>query len=193
MKKSLFLSLLVFLEAFILYFFLVMIGEYLLTERFLITPFISTQAKLILLIIVLLISLFFNYFSPKTFYLTKKFWPLILFIFIASLVGYRAYVRFYNSLQNHPKIYSLSSSWGIQQMPVTITGKNFGPTWKRGKVVVDEVVMEIEIWEEEKIVAHLPVPPRHFKGQLYVIDGQDNRSNPKAFEIRNPDFLKGKH
>ncbi len=170
-----------------------MVGEYLLTERFLITPFISTQVKFTLLIIALLVSLFLNYFSPKIFYLTKKFWLLILFIFIAGLFGHRTYLRFYNSLQDRPKIYQISSDWGIQQMPVVITGKNFGPIWRRGEVMVDEVVMEIETWEEGEIVAYLPVPPRHFKGQLYVIDNQGNHSNYKAFEIRNPDFLKGRH
>lgn len=194
MKKSLFLSLLVSLEAFILYFLLVMVGEYLLTERFLITPFISAQAKFALLIIALLVSLFLNYLSPKVFNLTKKLWLLVLFIFIIGLIGHRAYVRFYDSLQDHPKIYRLSSDWGIQQMPITITGKNFGPVWRKGKVMVDEVAMEIESWEEEEeIVAHLPVPPRHFKGQLYVIDDQGNHSNSKVFEIRNPDFLKNKN
>jgi len=114
-------------------------------------------------------------------------------LFIASLFFNRVYADFYNSLQTQPKIFAVSSDWGIQAMPITISGKNFGPAWARGEVYVDDVPMIIENWSEEEIVAKLPVPPRHFRGRLFVIGANGEKSNSYPFEIRNPDFLIGRH
>jgi len=193
MKKEIFLPIVVFLETFITYFLIIIPTEYFLTEKFLIIPTISNQIKTTLFISIFLIVFLLNYFGASFFEKSKKLLPLLVILFVASLFLNRSYSDYYSSLQDQPKIYKISSDWGIQAMSITITGKNFGSIWEKGEVRVDEVVMEVESWQDDQIVAHLPVPPRHFQGRLFVIGANGEKSNSYPFEIRNPDFLKGRH
>jgi len=78
-------------------------------------------------------------------------------------------------------------------MKIEIDGKNFGPAWKKGRVFVDdfEFRVEAEDWSDEKIIAEQPVPPRshYFKGKMYVIKENGEKSNELPFNIRDPKEL----
>jgi hypothetical protein len=192
MKRNILFPLVVFLEAFILYLLTIIPAEYLLTEKFLIFPTISAQAKTGLFAAIFFVTFIFNYFNRAVLEKSLKILPVLIILFIIGLFAHRAYSNFYSSLQSRPKIFTISSDWGIQAMPITISGKNFGPAWARGEVYVDDVPMIIQDWSEEEIVAKLPVPPRHFRGRLFVIGANGEKSNSYPFEIKNPDFLKGR-
>lgn len=193
MKRNISFPLVVFLETFILYFLAIIPTEYLLTEKFLIFPTISVQAKAGLFVVFFFVVFIFNYLNSAVLEKSLKILPVLVILFIAGLLANRAYTNFYFSLQVQPKIFAVSSRWGIQAMPIVISGKNFGPVWARGEVYVDDVPMIIEDWSEEEIVAKLPVPPRHFRGRLFIIGANGEESNSYPFEIRNPDFLIGRH
>jgi hypothetical protein len=193
MKRNILFPLVVFLETFILYLLAIIPAEYLLTEKFLIFPTISIQIRAGLFVVIFFVIFIFNYFNRAILEKSLKILPVLVILFIASLFFNRVYTNFYNSLQTQPKIFAISSRWAIQEMPITISGKNFGPVWARGEVYVDDVPMIIENWSEEEIVAKLPVPPRHFRGRLFVIGANGEKSNSYPFEIKNPDFLKGRH
>ncbi len=193
MKKAISFPLVIFLETLIIYLLVIIPTEYLLTEKFLFIPHITTSLKTALFVVVFLLVFLANRSLSGFWQKSQKLLPLLLILFAASLFLNRTYANFYNSLQNKPKIFATSSSWGIQAMPVVITGKNFGPVWRSGQVYVDQVSMLVKDWSEEKIVITLPVPPKHFKGQLFVVSAEGEKSNAVAFEIRNPDFLKGIH
>jgi hypothetical protein len=193
MKRTISFPLVVFLETFILYFLAIIPAEYLLTEKFLIFPTISAQAKTGLFATIFFVIFIFNYFNSTVLQKSLKILPFLVIFFVAGLLAHRAHSNFYSSLQSRPKIFAISSNWGIQAMPIVISGKNFGPAWARGEVYVDDVPLIIEDWSEEEIVAKLPVPPRHFRGRLFIIGANGEKSNSYPFEIRNPDFLKGRH
>jgi hypothetical protein len=192
MKRNILFPLVVFLEAFILYLLAIIPAEYLLTEKFLIFPTISAQIRAGLFIIIFFVIFIFNYLNSTVLQKSLKILPVLVIFFVAGLLANRAYTNFYFSLQNQPKIFAISSNWGIQAMAITISGKNFGPAWARGEVYVDDVPMIIQDWSEEEIIAKLPVPPRHFRGRLFVIAANGEKSNSYPFEIKNPDFLKGR-
>ncbi|MGI6278815.1 MAG: IPT/TIG domain-containing protein [Patescibacteria group bacterium] len=189
MKREVLLPIVVFSETFILYFLIIIPAEFLLTEYFLITPTISNQAKTIIFAIIFFFIFLANYFRKKFFNFSKRALPFLVIIFTAGLIGNKYYQAYYQSLQDKPKIYQISTNWGIQAMPITLTGKNFGPVWRPGKIYVGEVPLIIESWSNNEVVAKLPVPPRHFKDKIYIIDGEGNKSNHRSFEIRDPDKL----
>ena len=122
-----------------MYFLAIIPTEYLLTEKFLIFPTISVQAKAGLFVVFFFVVFIFNYLNSAVLEKSLKILPVLVILFIASLFFNRVYANFYNSLQTQPKIFAVSSDWGIQAMPITISGKNFGPAWARGEVYVDDV------------------------------------------------------
>jgi len=178
------------LEAIFLYILIIVPAEYFLTERFSVFPFLSPDVKTFIFFVVLVIIFTVNYFSqpPK-----KYSWLFILTVFILtglSVFGYKKYLIYYAELQNYPKIYSVSEDWGIQASLIIIEGKNFGPTWQPGRIFVDNFELRIKYWSPCLVVAEQPVPPKFFKGNLYLQDSKNRRSNGRDFEIKDPDSLK---
>ena len=181
------------LETIVLYILIVVPLEYLLTEYFLIIPYLSNNIKTSIFLVLLTVIFLIRYLRG----FSKEYHPLfILLIFLLtglSVFGYREYRRFYEQLQTYPKIYKISRNWGIQGVLVNIEGKNFGPTWQPGKVYVDDIEFIVKYWSPSLIVVEQPVPPRFFKGNLYVKlfgdDFESKVSNMIDFEIKNPDFL----
>ena len=177
------------LEAVVSYILVVVPTEYFLTERFLILPNLSPNIKTFIFFAILVIIFIINYFSE----LPKRYnWFFIISVFILtclSVFGYRKYLNYYAELQTFPKIYHISHEWGIQASLINIEGKNFGPTWQSGRVFVNEIEFMVTYWSPYLIIAEQPVPPRFFKGKLYVQDFENKRSNGRDFEIKNPDSL----
>lgn len=178
------------LEAVVSYILVVVPTEYFLTERFLILPNLSPNIKTFIFFAILVIIFIINYFSE----LPKRYnWFFIISVFLLtclSVFGYRKYLNYYAELQTFPKIYHISQKWGIQAIIVNIEGKNFGSTWRPGEVFVDDVEFNIKYWSPFLVVAEQPVPPKFFKGKLYLKDNNNRVSNSRDFEIRDPDSLK---
>jgi len=178
------------LETIFLYILIVIPAEYFLTEYFSVFPFLSGDIKTAIFIVILTIVFVINYFSVPP----KKFsWLFFIIVFIltgSSFFGHKKYLKYYNELQSYPKIYNVSDEWGVQASLISIEGKNFGPTWQPGLVFVDKIEFRVMYWSPFLIVAEQPVPPKFFKGKLYVQDANNKRSNGWSFEIKDPDLLK---
>jgi len=180
---------LVALESLIVYLLIIIPTEYLLTERWLILTRITADQKTYLLLAVFLLIFLANYFFRGVVRLGRRGWQVIILVFICLLWGNKNYLQYYNRLQEFPRIYSLSSDWSIVGKQITITGKNFGPVWQKGKVAVDDFEMQIVDWSEEEIIAEQPHPPEYFSGQMTVKNWRGNTSNGVAFEVRDPGEL----
>jgi len=190
-KKTALSSLFIALEAIFFYLLLIIPGEYLLTEKFLVFKYIRPATKTYILLGVFLLTFVIHQKWKKAFSWERRFWPAIAVLFVAALFANRAYSSFYQGLQRYPKIYSLSSDWSIVGMEIVIDGKNFGPAWKKGEVLVDDFPFLVKEWSEEKIVAVQPVPPmsHYFKGKMYVIKENGEKSNKVPFNVRDPGEL----
>jgi hypothetical protein len=180
---------LVALESLIVYLLIIIPAEYLLTEKWLILTKITADQKAYLLLAVFLLIFLLNYFFQKVNRLGRRGWQIIVIIFICLLWGNKNYLRYYRRLQEFPKIYNISSDWSIVGKQITITGKNFGPVWQKGKVTVDDFEMLIIDWSEEEIVAEQPHPPEYFWGQMMVKNWRGNKSNGVAFTVLDPGKL----
>ena len=171
-----------------IYLLLIMPFEYLLTEHFLITPFITPNLKTGLLFLTLIIVCFI--FSLKTdIKLTFKHMIFSNIVFGLLLISNIFYNRHYNYLQTYPKIFSLSSDWSIQGMAIKIKGKNFGDQWQSGKVKVGDIEYLISRWSNLEIVARQPVPNQFILSELKVIKYNGKESEGLPFEVRDPVFL----
>jgi hypothetical protein len=152
----------------------------------LIYTFIDGRTKSYLFLFIFTIFMLINHFLAKSFTNNRKFFLAIFILFVLSVVLNKKYSVFYSHLQQYPRIYSISSNWSIQGMPITIEGKNFGPVHEKGQVVVGDLSFEIESWSERKIVAIQPVPSSFFVDKLQVIAFNGKKSNEIDFKIRDP-------
>jgi len=189
--KKLILPITISAQTIVLYLLIIIPADYLLTEKYLVFKYIKPQTKTYIFLSVFLIVFFLNFLLKKVAKISKKCWPVLLTALIALLFANKAYTSFYNELQKQPKIYSLSSDWSIVGMKVEIDGKNFGPAWKKGKVMVDDFEFRVspEKWSEEKIIAEQLIPPKYFQGEIYVENHFGNESNKLPFKIRDPGEL----
>lgn len=184
------LSIVVCLETIVLFLIIIIPTEYLLTEKYLICTYVDSRTKTIIFLAILIILYLLNYFWKSFADIGKHlFLPLCLFT-LAAIIGNRYYLQYYSYLQQFPRIYSISSNWAIQGMPITITGKNFGPTWNPGTVKIGNLdFVQIEYWSDEKIIVTTPVPNKFSDTYLFVVNFAGQESNKVDFEIRNPDKL----
>ncbi|PIP31829.1 hypothetical protein COX24_01385 [bacterium (Candidatus Gribaldobacteria) CG23_combo_of_CG06-09_8_20_14_all_37_87_8] len=162
--------------------------EFIISEVKYITPKLPDCLSLGVLLFFVLI---FSFFPWKKFYRKKLFY--FSFLFFLLLAGTVALKYKSEKLEREylPKIYSLSPRKVIQAQIITVKGANFGPVWKKGKLVYGEEDKEIVIkdWSERMILAEQPVPSSFGKFQLTVLRSDGVRSNPLDFEIINPDTL----
>ncbi|MBU1033810.1 IPT/TIG domain-containing protein [Patescibacteria group bacterium] len=112
-------------------------------------------------------------------------WPrfsyLIISLFLIILIAHQKYNKFYDNLQQYPKIKTLSKNWGIPGSWVKITGKNFGAAWQPGKVYLGETEMTIKRWEDKEIIFEIPVNVGKNEQTLKVFNAQNNKQE-KYFE-----------
>jgi hypothetical protein len=188
-KEYLVWPILVALESLIIYLLIIIPTEYLLTEKWLIWKRITSNQKTATLLAVFLLVFLANYFFQKVNRLGHRGWQIVVVIFIFLLWANKNYTGYYRRLQEFPRIYNISSDWSIVGKQITITGKNFGPIWRQGKVTVNDFEMQIIDWSEEEIVAEQPHPPKYFLGQMMVKNWRGNKSNNIEFEIRDPGEL----
>jgi hypothetical protein len=183
------LSIIVSLETITVFLLVIIPAEYLLMEKFLVYKFIDGRVKSRLFILIFLSLFVLNYFLKKFRKFGQKYLKILVLACLLSIIGNKFYSNYYGRLQQYPKIYSVSSNWSIQGMPIIIEGKNFGEAWEKGKVKVGDIVFEIQSWSSQKIVATQPVPDHFFQGTLKVIKNNNDESQEIPFEIRDPSTL----
>jgi len=169
-----------------LFFLIYLPIEFLLTEHwytvYKINPWLSTGV----IFFFLLLSNLVNWQKLLKNQILRIF---LFFLFVVAIVFYFVYNNLKIERQYLPKIYRAQPSWVIQGQLVEIQGVNFGPVWKRGKVIADGVELNIKDWNDNKIIAEAPVPGKfgHFKMVVKTYDGKISNSLP--LEIRDPKEL----
>ncbi len=173
------------------YLIIIFLFEYIFTQKIFVFREIHSYQKTYLLMVILLISSMFSQ-KLKPLRNSKIFFFSVLLL-ISSLIGNELYIRYYDGLQNIPKLYSISKNWGVQGSVIEINGNNFGASWEQGKVMVDDMELEIKEWSDDKIEAIQPVPNHYWIGNLYVINHYQNLSNTLEYEVFDPAKLNEKN
>jgi len=120
---------------------------------------------------------------------TKLFWIIFVVLVVISGFVYKEYRQKKLAREYLPKVYKISYNWGIQAQIIKVEGVNFGPAWKKGKVVLDGEEMLIRSWDEKLIIAEQQVPTKFGQVALYLIRNDEVVSNKVSFEIKDPDKL----
>lgn len=115
---------------------------------------------------------------------------LIIGIFFLVLIGHINYSRFYEELQQIPKIKSVSKNWTIQGDRIQITGRNFGSPSQPGKVMVGKLTFQNIYWDEYKVVVEQPVPEIFFSDNLLLCNSLLLCIDTGLFEVRDPRTVK---
>ena len=170
-----------------LYFLLFLPVEFLLTEVLFVVPRINPWINITLLLFFLLMA---NLFDWGKIIKKRKKLIVLLIIIVVSFSFYGVYHRAKLSLEYLPKIYQIKPAWIIQGQLVEIKGVNFGPVWKKGKVVVDGMDFRIKDWGENRIIAEAPVPSKEGHFLLFIETKEGRVSNTLTLEIKDPDYLK---
>jgi len=170
-----------------LYFLLFLPVEFLLTEVLFIVPRINPWINTGLLLFFLLTA---NLFDWGKIINKRRKLIVLLIIVVISFSFYGVYRRAKLNLEYLPKIYQVKPVWIIQGQLVEIKGVNFGPVWKKGKVVVDGMDFLVKDWNENKIIAEAPVPSKEGHFLLFIETKEGRVSNTLTLEIKDTDYLK---
>lgn len=188
-KNNIILSLIISLQTILIYSIITIIIEYFyIFKPCQINTNITNNTKTLMFFVIFVLILSLNLFFKKL----PKTTLFLIIIFVLSTISvfmsHQFHLSFIKKTQEF-KICSLSSPWGIQGKEIIIYGQNFSPEWQPGQVFVNDFPMRILHWTENKITVEQPVPNSYFKGQLFVINFDGQKSNSKPFEIVNPDNL----
>jgi len=170
-----------------LYFLLFLPIEFFLTEVLFVVPKINPWINTGVLLFFLLIANLFNW--QKIINKRKKL-IVLLILGVVAFIFYGVYHHIKLNREYLPKIYQVKPSWVIQGQSIEIKGVNFGPTFKKGKVIVDSMEFLVKNWSENQVTAEAPVPSKEGHFYLYVETKEGRKSNLFPFEVKNPDYLK---
>lgn len=121
---------------------------------------------------------------------SKMFLLLLGIAFIAGLYSYKNYKKNKAFAESVPKIYAISPSRGCQGTIIEITGKNFLPSWQKGRILIgDEEVLPLT-WEESRITVEQPVLSSFGEKMIYIKRVDEKTSNQMKYFIINPADLK---
>lgn len=169
------------------YFVLFLPIEYYLTE---IQFSISKVPPVINTVILFLFLLIANLFNIKNLVNEKRKTVLVALFFLISFVCYGYYHQVKLSREYLPKIIKVSPTRFIQGEFIEIDGTNFGPTYNKGKVIINETEFIAKDWNDNKIIIESPVPDKFGTYYLYVKTKEGKISNQIPIEILNPDYLR---
>ena len=170
-----------------LYFALYLPLELFLTEFWFITPKINPWINTGVLLFFLLVA---NLFAWEKIVNKKGRLIILVALVVFSFAFYGFYHHIKLTREYLPKIYQVRPSWVIQGQPLEIKGVNFGPTFKKGKIIVDGMEFLVDSWTENKIVAEAPVPCKTGYFYLYLETKEGKKSNLWPFEVKDPNYLK---
>jgi len=88
-----------------------------------------------------------------------------------------------------PKIYEISKKSFFQSEELMIKGQNFGPLFKKGQVVANEVDFTVKDWADSLILVEVPVPPHFGPYDLKIITWEGLESNKIRVFFRDPEEL----
>lgn len=160
--------------------------EFQITEVWMLTPRISPVLGALFLIFLVI---FLGLFNWQRWMGRKLFWIILIILALAAGFVYNEYRQQKLAKEYLPKIYKVNYDWGIQARIVRIEGVNFGPAWKKGKVLLDGEEMLIRFWDEKLIIAEQQVPTKFANAKFYLIRSDGVMSNKVPFEIRDPSKL----
>lgn len=189
-KQDFFLSLVVVAESIFIYVLAIIGFDHFLVEKLFLIKNLTSEIRIFILVGVFLIVFLANFFSEKIFNFGKKSILFLVGAMVLSLFGNQLYKKATYGRSLLPKIYSVTDNWSIQAKRIEIKGKNFGPTWKRGKVFVENLEFNVLYWSEDLVLIEQPVPPEFFQGHLYLVTKEGQISNKINYEVKDPDFLK---
>jgi len=169
-----------------LYFLFYLPLELLLTEFFFVIPKINSWTNTGVLLLFLLTVNLFDW--EKIINNRKKLTASLLLIAI-SFIFYGVYHQIKINREYLPKIYHIKPSWVIQGQLVKIEGVNFGPVWKKGKVVVDGMDFLVKDWSENRIIAETPVSSKVGSFHIFIKTKEGKLSNSRTLEFKDPGGL----
>jgi len=144
--------------------------------------------------IVLLVSsaLLFSFIDwSKILRKSKKMTVLLSVLLVGGIIFGQVIRREKLKREYLPKIYRLSTDWGIQGTLVEISGLNFGLTHKEGLVDFGGLVdFDTSLWSEKKVIGKLGVPKSFGKVNLRIRRNDNVVSNGVLFKVRDPGELK---
>lgn len=148
--KDLWPELVTSLVVLIIFLICVDVYQYLTTEHWWILDEIDHKKTTLFF---LFLIVFFSIVPVKSLF---SRWPklgyLVLVLFLTVLFAHRKYTRFYNELQQYPKIKSISKNWGIPGSWVKINGTNFGEESNPGSIFLGEKEMIIKKWNDKEVI-----------------------------------------
>ncbi len=162
------------------------VGEFFITEVFLLTPYMSAAVKTQIFLIAMVVFFALNYFFPQIKSLGKKALPFMAVILIGLIFGYKKYQDFYAEIRRQPKIYSISSDWTIQAKRIVIEGRAFGWPHENSMVVAGGEKFMIDVWEPNRIVASGPLTGNFGVHQLQVIRHDGRKTEKVPFTFKDP-------
>jgi uncharacterized membrane protein len=186
-ETNFFQSLLSMVLGIILYFIFYLPLELLLTEFFFIVPKINPLINTFVLLFFLLIT---NLFNWKKIINNRKKLVILSGLITIAFIFYGIFHQIKLDREYLPKIYKINHDWIIQGQTVEITGTNFGQTFRKGKIIVDEMEFLVKDWSEDKIIAEAPVPSKEGNFYLYIETKDGGKSNLLPLEVKDPDYLK---
>lgn len=161
--------------------------QYLTTEAWWLQDQINDSQDTLFLLFLIVATIFL----PMKKWLTK--WPklgyLLFGLFAIGLIVHQKYTKFYDELQQYPKIKNLSKDWGIPGSWVRVTGRNFGQEWEPGKVFLGSTEMTIKKWGDKEVIFEIPVNVAHGKRVLEIWNNHQ-RKQKEYFEFYSEFNLK---
>lgn len=162
------------------FFIVVDVFQYLTTEFWWIQDEIKgSHSSIIFLLLIFIIS-----FLPMKKWSEKqpKLKYLIIGAFFLFLFAHQKYNRFYNELQQYPKVKRLSKDWGIPGSWVKVNGRNFGGEWEKGEVYLGETETNIKKWSDKEIIFEIPLSVEFGTQQLTVLNSK-NKIQKEYFQF----------
>ena len=111
---------------------------------------------------------------------------LIILLAIVNFFGNRFYLQKKSLSEINPKIFQIEPKEGLRGQFVSITGKNFFPEGKNGKVFLGRDETNILIWEDKKVLFEQPFLNRFGQEKLYLVRSDGAESNRVNYYVKNP-------
>lgn len=189
-KNSFIFPIIISLETILVYIFTVTITEYFYTyKNCQFQSSLDNNYRTLILFIIFTIVLTLNLLIKKIRLNSNLAIIILLIISSLSIISNKTINSIFVKKFKEITICALSTSWGIQGKEIIIYGQNFSPEWQPGQVLVNDFPLRVLNWTESKIIVEQPVPNSYFKGELFVVNFDGQKSNSKPFEIMNPDNL----
>ena len=158
--------------------------EYILVDKYFVLYSIDWKVKT--MYFVFLLTLFAFLESAEVFSKFRAKLLYTLFLFIISLAVFRIQSINHNKIINTPFIKSVNYTKVIQGDLIEVRGRGFGEIWKERKIYIGDIELIAKIWEDNLIIAEIPVPQKFYKDNLFINGSLKESSNSIEIEIFDP-------